>query len=134
MSVFYTPVIIENIFALSRKYIETGALTKAEHLLRGLVTVAPDYVPAWLGLSYCAAVNEDPENALSHARKALKLDPESLNAILSVVTHLISQGEIQEAGTLLGEIHDNFQHEAPETHLKRYFELQILRFDQLRNR
>ena len=126
----YSAEEVELIYSLGRFYLESGFYYSAEIIFNGLCTIAPDYVPAWIGRSIVKFIHNDIDNARADAHQAFRLIPESVEAQLMLITLLISSKDYSAAGTKLGEIQDlitNKRLNHPD--LIRYFKAQLIRYE-----
>ena|SRR3990167_5419648 len=122
---------LAHIFALGRFHLENGAYPRALNVMRGLVTVAPEFVPAWLGLAYIHLMNGNSETALSAAREAYKLQPSSPLVVLYLITALLSMGDVAAAGAYLGEVGESIEQGESSPDLVRYYRMQLARYKNL---
>ena len=95
---------IVDIYALGKLWIESGQLKRAEILFHGLNAVAPDFAPGWLGSSLVQGTLGNFDGARQAAQRALKLEPESAEAMVYVAVTSLALGDLGAAGTLLGEV------------------------------
>lgn len=120
---------ILNIHALGCALLENGTLKQAEIVFHGLTEVLPDFVPAWLGLSYVRGQEGNYEGAQSAAEQALRCDAESAEAMLYLISFMLTTGDLQSAGTYLGEIADRIEsNEVQDPALIRFFRAQMVRY------
>ena len=126
----YSDEEVESIYELGRFSAENGDLKRAEVIMRGLVEIAPDYAPAWLGMSFVHAQNHAYENAIQAARRCLKINPAMVEAELFLITFLLSTGDFNSAGTLLGEVGEKIDHgEIDNPNAIRFYRMQLARFE-----
>lgn len=126
----YTNQEIDDIYELARIFLESGQLRKAEAILIGLSEIAPDFAPAWLGLSYIQMQNRDYEAAIEAARTALQADSGFVESMLYLVACLLIAGDLNSAGTFLGEVGeriDNGEIQNPE--IVRFYRIQLARYE-----
>lgn len=122
---------LADMYALTKMWLETGQLKKAESVARGLTTVAPEYVPGWLAMSVVESSLGNVEQGLEAARKALKIQPNSAEAMILVVTTALTIGDMSTAGTYLGEIGEMVeQGKVTDPNLLRLFKMQMARYGQ----
>jgi predicted Zn-dependent protease len=127
----YSKEELADIYALAKMSLETGQLKRAETILRGLTTVAPEFVPGWLAMAVCHSTLGNPELAQDAARRALKMQPDSAAAMMLLVTAALTLGDVGTAGTYLGEIGELVdQGRIADPNLLRLFKMQMARFSQ----
>lgn len=125
----YTDEEVSHVYELGRKHLENGFIRKAERVFKGLISVVPDYVPALLGLAYVYHYSENAEQAEIHAKKALQIDPMSVEAMLFNIVFLLSSGDFNTAGMYLGEIREKIESGIVNDPKKiRLYKSQIARF------
>ncbi len=100
----YSDEEILHIYELGRLFLENGDLSRAEAIMHGLNEIAPDFGPAWLGMSYLRFHAKNFEQSVDCARRAFKLDPTFNEALLIMVVGLMTLGDYNTAGTYLGEL------------------------------
>lgn len=125
----YSDAEISHVYELGRFHLENGNLTRAEPVMHGIVSVAPEFVPAWLALTYIYLLQGNPDNAISAARHAAKLDPNSIEANLFLITCLLGTGDYNSAGAYLGEVSDRIERGEGNPNLVRYFRAQLARYE-----
>lgn len=119
-----------DIYALARLCLESGQIKRAQVILRGLTTVAPDFLPGWLAISVAYASAGNIESALDAAKQALKLQPDSPAAMILLVTTSLTLGDQSTAGTYLGELNDLIeQGVVNDPNMIRLFKMQMVRFN-----
>lgn len=122
-----------DIYALVKVCLETGQIKRAEVIARGLITVAPDFVPGWLASAIIQASAGNLEAAQDAARRALKAQPDSAVAMIVLVTTSLTLGDRGTAGTYLGEINEMIeQGSVTDPNLIRVFKMQMARYHQAR--
>lgn len=99
----YSDEEILHIYELGRLFLENGDLSRGEAVMHGLNEIAPDFSPAWLGMSYIYFHGKNFEQSVQCARRAVQLDPSFNEALLVMVAGLMSLGDYNTAGTYLGE-------------------------------
>ena len=120
---------IDTIFELGKLYLKSGNIKAAENIMQGLISVMPDYLPAWLGLSYIHAINNDHDAALFAARQAVRIDANSSLAQLYLVSALLTVGDYNSAGTYLGELNDKIENGLIDNSFEiRFYKTQLLRY------
>ncbi len=118
-----------DIYALARMSIETGQLKRADLILRGLTTVAPEFMPGWLALSVVKSSLGEFEVALEAAKRAVKLQYSSPAALILLVVNALTTGDRSMAGTYLGELKDMIdQGTIVEPNIIRLFKMQMVRY------
>ena len=105
----YSEAEVEGIYELARFCCESGQSQRADVIFNGLAEVSPKFLPALLGKCLVQINNQAYDAAVESAKKALKLDPKSVEAQIFLVTALLSVGDINSAGTLLGEIGERIE-------------------------
>jgi Tfp pilus assembly protein PilF len=125
----YSDEEIANIYELGRLSLENGNLRRAEAIMSGLTEVAPDFSCAWLGMSYIHIQNGDVDAALQTTRQALKIDPNFKEALLYLVSCLLTTGDYSSAGTYLGEIGELIESGSlDDPGMIRFFKTQLARY------
>lgn len=120
-----------DIFALVKMWLETGQLKRAEVVVRGLTSVAPEFVPGWLASSVVESSLGNIEAALQAARRALKLQPDSAAAMMLIITTALTLGDLTTAGTYLGEVGDMVSEgRVSDPNALRLFKMQMARYNQ----
>ena len=120
---------VERIYALGRFFLENGDIKRAEVVMAGLIEVAPEFAPAWLGMSYIYFQEKNLEQATQCALRALRSDPESVEATCYLITFTLTSGDFNSAGTYLGEISEKIEAgliEDPK--FIRFYKAQLARF------
>jgi tetratricopeptide (TPR) repeat protein len=126
----YSDEEMQNLFELSRFFLELGYFKRAETILRSLVILAPDFTPVWLGLGYLDIMSKSYETAQQHARKALIIDPLSSEAMLMIVVASLCSDDITSAGSFLGELKEQIASGIiTDKKLVRLFESQLARYE-----
>ncbi len=97
---------LSDIAAFGRHLLSTGENSPAEAIARGLVTVAPDFIPGWLLLSVVRSISGDVGEGVHAAKQALQIDPESVEGLLLFISGLINEKDFAAAGAYLGEVGD----------------------------
>ena len=125
----YSDEEVSHIYELGRFFLENGDLWRAEVILRGLSEIAPEYAPAWLGMCYIHSCSRSLDNAITAARKALLADPGFTEASLALAAALMSSGDYNTAGTLLGEIGEKIEDGlVDDPQVIRFFKGQLARY------
>jgi hypothetical protein len=130
----YSEEEIGQIYEVGRLCMENGLPRRTEKIMLGLVEVAPDFLPGWLGVCLVHYLNKNLEAGLSAARQAVKLSPSSPEALLFLVIFLLNTGDFNTAGTYLGEIRERIESGLVEDpNIIKLYKAQTVRF-QLRER
>lgn len=125
----YSDEEVGHLYDLARLFLDNGNERDAEVLLNGLVEVAPDFAPAWLALCYVRIVQREYDEAIACARQALRIDPEFIEAMLLLVTCLITTRDFSSAGTYLGEVRERIDAGAVASpNLVRLYRVQLARY------
>jgi predicted Zn-dependent protease len=127
----YSKEELVDMYALTKMFLETGQIKRAEVIARGLTTVAPEFVPGWLALSVVSATQGNIETALEAGRKALKYQPDSTAAMMLIVTSAMTLGDLGTAGTYLGELKEMIdQGSISDPNVLRLYKMQMARYGQ----
>jgi len=105
----YSDEELSHIYELGRFFLENGDLRRGEVIMHGIAEIAPEFSAAWLALSYVQFVNKEIDAAMNFAKRALRVDPDSTEAMLVLVAGLLSSGDFNAAGTYLGEIGEKIE-------------------------
>ncbi len=125
----YSDEEVSSIYELARLHLENGQLAKGEAILDGLVEVSPDFAPAWLAKSYLSLVGQDLDKSLFAARQALRIEPDFAEAMLFLVSCLMSVGDFNSAGTHLGEVGERVEAGmVTDPDVIRLYKAQLIRF------
>ena len=125
----YSDEEINHIYELGRFYLENGDLRRAEAILLGLTEVAPEFSAAWLGMSYIHMQSKNYDPAIYTARQALRVEPNAVEAILFLVTCLLTAGDFNSAGTYLGEVGEMIDSGAvDDPNVVRFYGAQLARY------
>ena len=124
----YSDKEIDSIYTLAKFSLEKGNLRRAEALFKGVTEVAPEYYPAWLGLAYVHIETEDYDPAVYCIRQALRVAPTSIEAMLYLVSVLLTTGDYGTAGSYLGEIGDLIKSISVDPNLDRFYQVQLVRY------
>lgn len=120
---------IDAIYELGRLHLSSGNIQAAEHIMQGLVSIVPDYAPAWLGLSYINGMNHNHDAALFAARQAVRIEISSTEAQLFLIACLLTVEDYNTAGTYLGEVGDRIDSGSVDnSYLIRFFKSQLVRY------
>ena len=116
-------------YELGRRWLENGDLRRAEAIMGGLTEIVPDLPLGWLGMSYLHGINKDWDAAIFAARQALRVDPELVAAMLFLIAFLLTTGDVQSAGTYLGEVQERIESGiATDADEVRFFRAQLARY------
>jgi tetratricopeptide (TPR) repeat protein len=125
----YSDEELNHIYELSRLLLESGDFRRAETILHGINEVAPDFGPAWLGMAFVRLHEKDYDKAATHARQALRINTDSVEAMLFLACALLSTGDYNSAGTQLGEIGERIESGAiDQPNLVRFYRAQLVRY------
>ena len=126
----YSDEELSHIYELGRFHLENGQVKRAETIFSGIISVAPEYVPAWLGLA-CVHVHENNvEAALQAARSAQRITADSPEVLLFLSSCLLMLGDYTAAGTYLGEVGERIQSGNIDTpNIVRFFRSQLARYE-----
>jgi predicted Zn-dependent protease len=120
---------IVDIYALGKMWLETGQVKKAEVIMHGLNCVAPEFLAGWVGMSVVQSTLGNIEGALAAAQRALKIDPQSAQAMLCVVVASLNMNDMSTAGTLLGEVGDLIDAQSvTDPNVTRLYKMQLARY------
>jgi len=126
----YSDEEIAAIYDRARLWLESGDLRRSESLLVGINEIAPDHAPAWLAMSYIHIMNRSYDSAIFCARQALRLDPNMTSAMVFLVVTLMTTGDVNSAGTYLGELREKIESGSNEdANLVRLVKMQLARFE-----
>ncbi len=125
----YSDEEIAHLYEFGRLALENGDVRRAETVLAGITQIAPEYSPAWLGMCCVQIINRDYEEALHSAKQALRLAPESVEAMLFLISCLITQHDYNSAGTYLGEVGERIEAGGVDhPNLVRFYRTQLARY------
>lgn len=120
---------IVDIYALGKMWLETGQVKKAEVIMQGLNCVAPEFLAGWLGMSVVQSTLGNIEGALAAAQRALKVDPQSAQAMLCVVVASLNMNDMSTAGTFLGEVGELIDAQSvTDPNVARLYKMQLARY------
>lgn len=126
----YSQEELECIYALGRFHLENGSLSEALTIMNGLCEVAAESVLGWLGLAYIDFMSARYDAALKNSQQALKVDTSSVEAQLLVITCLLTLGDFNTAGSMLGEIGERIEsQQISNPNLVRFFKSQLARYE-----
>ena len=125
----YSDEEIDLIYELAKFHIENGALIKASTLITGLLEVTHTYAPAWLAKCYLQLTEKNYDAATMSARQAVKIDPDSAEAMLFLIACLLTSRDYNAAGTYLGEVKDKIESGAiDDPNQIHFFKAQMARY------
>ena len=125
----YSDEELKHLYELGRFYLESGRLSRAAKIFNGITAVAPEFIPAWLGMVCVEFGLANKDQALHCAREAHKRDLNSPVATLFLITALFATGDLASAGALLGEVGDILEgNREYDTNLIRFYQAQMARF------
>lgn len=125
----YSDEEIHQIYELGKLYMEIGQVRKAETIMNGLNAVAPDFAPAWLATAYLAILSQNIDAAISASQNALRVDGNSVEAMLYLSSLFLTSGDYNSAGTYIGEAGEKIEAgETRNTHAMRFYKMQLARF------
>lgn len=125
----YTDDEIRNFYRLGLQYLEHGDIRAAETIFGGVVEIAPDYAPGWLGMSYVHIQRKRIDEAVYAARQAVRVRPELTEGMLYLISCLLMNKDYNSAGTYLGEVGERLDmsgSERPE--VARFYRSQLVRY------
>ena len=129
----YSDEEVSRIYELGRLCLENGDVKKAEAVLTGVTQIAPDYAPAWLAMSYVQLLGKNQDAAFQAARQAYKADPNSVEAMLFLISCLLSHHDYNTAGTYLGEVAERIESGAvSHPNVVRFYRTQLARYQSRR--
>jgi thioredoxin-like negative regulator of GroEL len=108
---------------------EHGEMKRAETIFQGLTEVAPQFAPAFIGMALVQFQAGQQELASQSIKQALKIAPQSTEALLFLIACLLTSGDFSSAGTYLGEVGEMIEEGEVEdpSHI-RFFKLQLARY------
>ncbi len=128
----YSDEELSHLYELGRFYLESGKTAKAAKIFAGVTSVAPEFVPAWLGLFCVDFAQSNLEAAQQHAEEARKLAPQAPLPALFLVSVLLANNDLAAAGALLGEVGETLEAVRDnDQDLIRFYKMQLARFQSL---
>jgi Flp pilus assembly protein TadD len=119
-----------DIYKLGKLWLETGQHKRAESIMSGLNEVAPDFAPAWLGTAFLRSIAGNYDGAIIAITTALRIEPESAEAMLYLVAVSITVGDVSTAGTYLGEVGEAIeQGKVANQNVIRFYKMQLARYE-----
>ena len=120
---------VNDIYQLGKLWLETGQHKRAESIMSGLKEVAPDFAPAWLGTAFLRSISGNYDGALIAVNTALRIEPESAEAMVYLVAISLTVGDASTAGTYLGEIGEAIeQGKVANQNVIRFYKMQLARY------
>lgn len=120
---------VVDIYELGKLWLESGQLKRAEALMTGLNEVAPDFAPAWLGTAFLRSVSGDYEGVAAAAKRALKVSPDCVEAMMFMAVAALALKDVTMAGTYLGEVGDRIeQGVVSNPSVSRLYKMQLARY------
>ena len=126
----YSQSEIEALYALARTFLASGETGPSERMSKGIVSVAPEFAPAWLMLAYIYLMQENRNETIFSARQALRAQPNSVEALLFLVIAYFQAEDFQTGGTFLGEVAELVHGERGTPELRRLYDSQVIRFEE----
>ncbi len=131
----YSEEELDLLYSLGVFYLEAGHYRSSEMIFQGLTVVAPGFSDSWLAAAATFFMLGNFDQARRYAHQAMRLTPHAIQVQLLYVTILLSQNELSEAGTLLGEIKEQIDTKLIQNPDQiRYFRAQLARFEFAQNR
>lgn len=126
----YTDEEITLLYELGRLSFESGNHRRAEALARGLIAVAPDFIPSYILLATVLAFAKAYDQATDLIQSVLRLNENNLEAHLLGASIYLTQGNFTMAGTMLGEASERikFGNDIPPL-LANFYQIQLARFE-----
>jgi len=120
---------VVDIYELGKFWLESGQYKRAEAVMTGLNEVAPDFAPAWLGTAFLRSVASDYDGVVVAAKAALRLEQDSVEAMLFLAMAALALKDINTAGTYLGEVGDRLeQGGVSNPNVARLYKMQLARY------
>jgi Flp pilus assembly protein TadD len=120
---------VNDIYKLGKLWLETGQHKRAESIMSGLNEVAPEFAPAWLGTAFLRSISGNHDGALMAINTALRIEPESSEAMLYLVAVSMTVGDVSTAGTFLGEVGEAIEQGKVANHnVIRFYKMQLARY------
>ena len=101
---FYREELLNSIYALGCMYYELGYFAPAEKIFSGLVSVSPQFVPARLGLGVLKLELGLYSEAEVQFRLVVESGEHVLESRIGLASSYISQGDLQRARSMLGDV------------------------------
>jgi Flp pilus assembly protein TadD len=118
-----------DIYKLGKLWLETGHHKRAESIMSGLNEVAPKFAPAWLGTAFLRSSAGNYDGAIIAVNNALRVEPESAEAMLYLVAVSMTMGDVSTAGTYLGEVGEAIeQGKVANQNVIRFYKMQLARY------
>jgi tetratricopeptide (TPR) repeat protein len=123
---------LSHLYELGRFFLEAGKFPKAQKIFSGIVAIAPDHLPSYLGLTNIAISNQNFDQARQYAETARRLDPSSPLAAMFLATVMFALNDLTTVGSLLGEVGDALEGDLnADLSLTRFYKMQLARFQSL---
>ena len=120
---------VVDIYELGKFWLESGQYKRAEAVMTGLNEVAPDFAPAWLGTAFLRSVASDYDGVVVAAKAALRLEQDSVEAMLFLAMAALALKDVNTAGTYLGEVGDRLeQGGVSNPNVARLYKMQLARY------
>jgi|1048.fasta_scaffold133380_2 tetratricopeptide (TPR) repeat protein len=128
----YSDEELSHLYELGRFFLEAGKFPKAQKIFSGIIAIAPDHLPSYLGLTNIAISNQNFDQARQYAEIARRLDPSSPLAAMFLATVMFALKDLTAVGSLLGEIGDALEGDLnADLSLTRFYKMQLARFQGL---
>jgi hypothetical protein len=120
---------VNDMYRLGKLWLETGQHKRAEAIMSGLNEIAPEFAPAWLGTAFLRSSSGNYDGALLAVNSALRIEPESAEAMLYLVAVSMTVGDVSTAGTYLGEVGEAIeQGTIAHQNVIRFYKMQLARY------
>ena len=120
---------VNDMYRLGKLWLETGQHKRAEAIMSGLNEIAPEFAPAWLGTAFIRSSSGNYDGALLAINSALRIEPESAEAMLYLVAVSMTVGDVSTAGTYLGEVGEAIeQGKIAHQNVIRFYKMQLARY------
>ena len=120
---------VNDMYRLGKLWLETGQHKRAEAIMSGLNEIAPEFAPAWLGTAFLRSSSGNYDGALLAINSALRIEPESAEAMLYLVAVSMTVGDVSTAGTYLGEVGEAIeQGKIAHQNVIRFYKMQLARY------
>lgn len=125
----YSDEEMRHIYELGRFCLENGQQRQAEVIFTGLTSVAPEFEIAWVALACAKLSLRSYEQAERSARRAIEINPDSVEAQLVLASILLMIGDYNGSGTYLGEVGEAIERgSVSNPNLKRFFSGQLVKY------
>lgn len=127
----YSKEQLHDMYGLAKMLLETGHFRRADNVVSGLVSVAPDFSHGWLASAVVGIALGRIERARDHAQQALRVRGDMAEAMLVLVVSSLTLGDYATAGTFLGELRDLIEAGVvSDPNTIRLFRMQMVRYNQ----